>query len=104
MIESMAAGTPVIALRRGSVPEIVADGVTGFICDDIDDMRRAVDRVADIDPDDCRRRARQFSSDAMCAGYLRVYEELVASVPADAPDRGRTTATSDLLAEATSSR
>ena len=40
MIESLAAGTPVIALRRGSVPEVIEDGVTGFICDDVDDMVR----------------------------------------------------------------
>ena len=38
MIESLAAGTPVIALRRGSVPEVIEDGVTGFICDDVDEM------------------------------------------------------------------
>jgi len=39
MIESMAAGTPVIALRRGSVPEILIDGVTGYICDTVEDMK-----------------------------------------------------------------
>ena len=41
MIESLAAGTPVIALRRGSVPEVIEDGVTGFICDDVDEMVEA---------------------------------------------------------------
>ena len=41
MIESLAAGTPVIALRRGSVPEVIEDGVTGFICDDVDEMVQA---------------------------------------------------------------
>ena len=57
MIESLAAGTPVIALRRGSVPEIIEDGVTGFICDDVEDMVRATERIGEIDPEDCRRHA-----------------------------------------------
>jgi glycosyltransferase involved in cell wall biosynthesis len=77
MIESMAAGTPVIALRRGSVPEVVVDGVTGFICDDVDEMVQAIDRLDEIDPDACRRQARRFSAEAMCRGYVDVYESLV---------------------------
>jgi glycosyltransferase involved in cell wall biosynthesis len=76
MLESMAAGTPVIALRRGSVPEIIIDGVTGFICDDIDDMVRAVGRLDDIDPDACRAHARTFSAARMCAAYEHVYRTL----------------------------
>ena len=77
MIESLAAGTPVVALRRGSVPEILVDGVTGFICDDIDEMIEAVRRVDQIDPEDCRRRAMQFDTSSMCAGYERVYDAFV---------------------------
>src|SRR3954452_1110731 len=77
MIESLAAGTPVIALRRGSVPEVIDDGVTGFICDDVDEMARAVERIDEIDPDACRRQAERFSGEAMCRGYLEVYESLV---------------------------
>ena len=61
MIESLAAGTPVIALRRGAVPEVLVDGVTGFICDDVDEMVAAVDRLDEIDPQDCRDRARAAS-------------------------------------------
>ena len=76
MIESMAAGTPVIALRRGSVPEIIVDGVTGFICDDIDQMVDAVDRLDEIDPDKCRHHAATFGAAGMCAAYERVYESL----------------------------
>ena len=79
MIESLAAGTPVIALRRGSVPEVLVDGVTGFVCDDVDAMARAIDRIDEIDPDDCRRRALEFSQDAMCQRYVRIYESLVRS-------------------------
>ena len=77
MIESMAAGTPVIALRRGSVPEIIIDGVTGFICDDIDEMVDAVDRLDEIDPDKCRLHASTFGAASMCAAYERVYESIV---------------------------
>jgi glycosyltransferase involved in cell wall biosynthesis len=76
MIESMAAGTPVIALRRGSVPEVIVDGVTGFICDDVDQMVDAVQRIGEIDPDECRRRAACFDAATMCAGYERVYQRL----------------------------
>jgi glycosyltransferase involved in cell wall biosynthesis len=77
MIESMAAGTPVIALRRGSVPEVVADGISGFICDDVDDMVDAVGRLHEIDPEACRRQAARFDVTAMCEGYERVYSSLV---------------------------
>ena len=67
MIESLAAGTPVIALRNGSVPEILRDGVTGFICDDVDELVEAVGRLDEIDPEDCRRHARTFTTDVMSA-------------------------------------
>jgi glycosyltransferase involved in cell wall biosynthesis len=77
MIESMAAGTPVIALRRGSVPEIVIDGVTGFVCDNLDQMVEAVNRVDQIDPNACRERAAAFDAQHMCAGYEHVYNSLI---------------------------
>ncbi|MCU1504811.1 MAG: glycosyltransferase family 4 protein [Ilumatobacteraceae bacterium] len=73
MIESMAAGTPVIALRRGSVPEVIVDGVTGFVCDDLDQMVQAIEHVGEIDPDDCRRRAASFDAATMCAGYEQMF-------------------------------
>jgi glycosyltransferase involved in cell wall biosynthesis len=76
MIESLGAGTPVIALRRGSVPEVIEDGVTGFICDDVDEMVEATARIGEIDPDACRRRAERFSVERMCRGYVEVYESL----------------------------
>ena len=90
MIESMAAGTPVIALRRGSVPEVIEDGVTGFVCDDVDEMVEATRRLDEIDPDACRRRAERFSADTMCRGYVEVYERLLrerrtAAVPPSVP-------------------
>jgi glycosyltransferase involved in cell wall biosynthesis len=74
MVESMACGTPVVALRNGSVPEIVEDGVTGFVVDELDDFVRAIDDVGSIDASDCRRVAEErFSIDAMVSGYERVY-------------------------------
>jgi glycosyltransferase involved in cell wall biosynthesis len=76
MIESLAAGTPVIALRRGSVTEVIEDGVSGIICDDVDDMVAAVARVGDIDPGECRRRASQFDATSMSAAYEKVYRSL----------------------------
>jgi len=77
MIESLAAGTPVIALRRGSVPEVIVDGVSGFVCDDLDGMVRAVSRLDDIDPEDCRREARRFTAVRMSARYCDVMTRIV---------------------------
>nr|WP_300051023.1 glycosyltransferase family 4 protein [uncultured Nocardioides sp.] len=89
MVESLAAGTPVIALRRGSVPEVVEHGVTGFICDDVDEMVQAVHRIDDIDPEECRRGAERFSAERMCHSYVDVYHSLIDSsapqVPAPSP-------------------
>lgn len=76
MIESLAAGTPVIALRRGAVPEVLVDGEHGFICDDIDEMVAAVGRLGEIDPEVCRARAAEFSNEAMCAGYESAYASI----------------------------
>ena len=79
MIESLAAGTPVVALRRGAVPEVLVDGVTGFICDDVDEMVAAIDRLDTIDPDACRAQAARFGVDVMCSGYEAVYGALLES-------------------------
>jgi glycosyltransferase involved in cell wall biosynthesis len=81
MIESLAAGTPVIALRRGSVPEVIEDGVTGFICDDVDEMAEAVGRIGQIDPEACRRGAERFTAERMCRGYVDVYRSLLGNWP-----------------------
>jgi glycosyltransferase involved in cell wall biosynthesis len=79
MIESLAAGTPVIALRRGSVPEVLQDGICGFICDDAKAMVDAVGRVGEIEAAACRRRASTFSVENMCTQYLQTYEQLLTS-------------------------
>lgn len=70
MIEAMACGTPVIATPRGSVPEVVRDGVTGYIRRDIDEMAEAVGRVDQLRRSDCRTFAlRQFSNTVMVKNY-----------------------------------
>jgi glycosyltransferase involved in cell wall biosynthesis len=74
MIEAMACGTPVVALARGSVPEVVLDGVTGFVCDHPADLPAAIDQAGSLDPAACRRRVEEkFDIAGMAAGYERAY-------------------------------
>ena len=77
MVEAMACGTPVIAFRRGSVPEIIADGETGFIVDSVDGAVAAVQRLETLDRAQCRRvfEAR-FLARRMAEEYLAVYRRL----------------------------
>lgn len=80
MTESMACGTPVVAFRNGSVPEIVDDGVTGFIVEDLDAFVEAVARAGEIDAAACRAHVEaRFSTKAMVDGYLSVYEKVLAA-------------------------
>jgi glycosyltransferase involved in cell wall biosynthesis len=76
MIEAMACGTPVIAFARGSVPEVVRDGVNGFVCGGVDDAVVAVGRLAGIDRACVREDAmRRFSADVIVDRYERLYRE-----------------------------
>jgi glycosyltransferase involved in cell wall biosynthesis len=78
MIEAMACGTPVIAFRAGSVPEVMADGLSGFIVDDIEAAVQAVERIGEIDRRACRAYfERRFSAAVMAEGYLSVYRQLL---------------------------
>lgn len=78
LIEALACGTPVIAFRRGSVPEIVEDGRTGFIVDDVEGAVRAVERLDEIDRERCRAAFEErFSATRMAADYLHIYETLL---------------------------
>jgi glycosyltransferase involved in cell wall biosynthesis len=73
MIEAMATGTPVVALCRGSVPEVVVSH-TGFVCGDLDAMTAAIDELDTIDPTACRRHvADHFDISHMVAGYEAAY-------------------------------
>jgi glycosyltransferase involved in cell wall biosynthesis len=70
MAESMACGTPVVALRRGSVPEVVEEGRTGFIVDHAEDMARAVGDVGALDRRECRRHVEErFSAERLTKSY-----------------------------------
>lgn len=82
MIEAMACGTPVIAFRRGSVPEVIDDGVTGLIVDDLDAAVTGIERMATLS----RRRVRdvfemRFRASQMAHNYYRVYEETIRRGP-----------------------
>lgn len=78
-LESLAVGTPVVALRSGGLPEIVEDGKSGFICDSIDDVEKVIknSRVDNIKPEDCRKRAEKFTYIAMAKDYLSKYREVL---------------------------
>jgi glycosyltransferase involved in cell wall biosynthesis len=81
MIEAMACGTPVVATQRGSVPEVVVDGVTGFVRADSRELIEAAERVGDIDPRACRAHVvGRFDVSAMCAGYEAAYARVLADV------------------------
>jgi glycosyltransferase involved in cell wall biosynthesis len=78
MIESMACGTPVIAWRNGSVPEVIDDGVTGFVVDRIEQAVAAVGRLKEISRRTCRDVfERRFADTTMAQNYLKVYQRLI---------------------------
>ena len=80
MTESMAAGTPVIAKPLGSVPEVIANGKTGFLCDSVDDFVDAIQRLGEIDRSACRTHVEDnFSIKSMVDGYLDVYRKVMRS-------------------------
>ena len=77
-MEAMACGTPVIAFRRGAVPEIVEDGVTGILVDSVEEMERAVALAGQIDPAACRARVeRLYSAPRMVEEYERMYSSVL---------------------------
>ncbi|MGH2722461.1 MAG: glycosyltransferase family 4 protein [Actinomycetota bacterium] len=79
MIEALACGTPVVALRAGSVPEVVDHGETGYVCGTLDEMVDAIGRTADLDPAACRRVAlARFDVRRMVDGYELVYRRVLA--------------------------
>jgi glycosyltransferase involved in cell wall biosynthesis len=80
VVESMLCGTPVVAYRRGSMEEVVDEGVTGYLADDAAEAVAAVDRAAGLDRAACRRTAeRRFSAERMVDDYLDVYEQVLAT-------------------------
>ena len=80
MIEAMACGTPVIAMRRGSVPEVMEDGLTGFIVDNEAEAIAAIPRIKTLDRAKVRQRFEQrFTARRMAQDYVNLYEELIAA-------------------------
>ena len=78
VIEAMACGTPVIASRRGSMPELIEHGVTGFLVDSLDEANQAIERINEIDRRSVRRAvADRFTIDRMADAYLTLYRRIV---------------------------
>jgi glycosyltransferase involved in cell wall biosynthesis len=78
VVESMAAGTPVVAYNRGSMPEVIDEGVTGFLVSDAASAAAAVESAIDLDRNEVRRVAeRRFSADRMINDYLAIYGTLL---------------------------
>ena len=80
VVEAMACGTPVIASRRGSMPEIIEDGVNGFLVDTADEALAAVERVGELDRREVRRSVeRRFHVDRMADDYIALYRSILAA-------------------------
>ena len=78
--EAMCCGTPVIALRSGGVTDQIEDGVTGFLCDALDEILEIIvsDKVSEIDPYECRRRVEEhFSKEIMAKNYLKYFKKVL---------------------------
>lgn len=78
VVEAMFCGTPVIAFNRGSMPELILDGKTGFLVNNIEEALEAVSDIKMIDRKDCREWATsKFSQQKMVEGYLEVYQKIL---------------------------
>jgi glycosyltransferase involved in cell wall biosynthesis len=91
MVECMVAGTPILALRVGSTPELIEEGVTGFLAEDVDDLVEGANRLDEIDRLRCATVARErFSPRHMAERYLAVYRRGSVEVEAfTSPDRAQ---------------
>lgn len=87
VIEAMACGTPVIAFPGGSVPELIEDGVSGFIVDSVEDAALAVERVSTLRRESCRQTFLQrFTASRMAENYVELYRRLVEVAQGAAPE------------------
>jgi glycosyltransferase involved in cell wall biosynthesis len=87
LTEALAHGTPVIALRRGSAPEVIDDGVTGILCDDIDEMALRLREAMRLDPAACRQAALQRFDRSVIAGHYRaIYHRAIQTLAGPIPD------------------
>ena len=79
VVEAMACGCPVVATASGAIPELVVEGVTGFVVKTTQDLQDVLKggKIATIKSSDCRKRAEEFSREKMCEGYLKLYQEVL---------------------------
>ncbi len=78
MAEAMACGTPVVAFRRGAAPELIVDGLTGYLVNDLPQMAESVRRIDRLDPERCRRHvAENFNIARMADDYLAAYDRIL---------------------------
>jgi glycosyltransferase involved in cell wall biosynthesis len=78
LIEAMACGCPVVAFNKGSIPEVIVNGKTGFVVDDIEQMVSAVSNIREIKREDCRKHALEnFSGEKMTDGYEEIYRKIL---------------------------
>ena len=78
VIEALACGTPVVAMNRGAMPEIIEHGVNGFLANDEEEFSEYILRIDEIDPAACRRSVEEkFSAGAMAEEYLERYKEVL---------------------------
>jgi glycosyltransferase involved in cell wall biosynthesis len=90
LIEALACGTPVLAYRRGSIPEIIDDGETGFICNNQSEMAEVIGRINTIDRRRCRAAFdKRFTADRMAQDYVALYQRILegAVVPGEPTTR-----------------
>lgn len=79
-MEALAVGTPVIAYPSGALPDIVEDGVTGFLVESVEEMAEAMGKVHTLSPAACRKTAeRRFSKERMIEGYFELYRKIAAN-------------------------
>jgi glycosyltransferase involved in cell wall biosynthesis len=78
MIEAMACGTPVLAFKEGSIPEVIDDGITGYVVDSLEEATRKIGSLLALDRGRVRRRFEErFTATRMAQDYLRIYERLL---------------------------
>ncbi len=78
MIEAMACGTPIVAFRCGSAPEVIEHGITGFLAEDVNTAVAALNRISTLSRQRCRERFEErFTAERMCRDYLGIYERLL---------------------------
>ncbi|HBQ25870.1 MAG TPA: glycosyl transferase, partial [Syntrophomonas sp.] len=78
VVESMACGTPVIAFRRGSMPEVINDGHTGFLVNNIDEACKKLNLIRELDRKECYRWVKErFSQERMVDDYIALYKQIL---------------------------